>query len=192
MSAPSAFTVFETYCALKAHFRTDYDFFKFNGKTNAKPSSLQRRNDKYYFSKLAKNKNFKEVLLANFVENESTWIGELVEEEAEEYYRRWKKKLESLTYMYQQDLSKMDSKFNDNFIAKDGNHPKLLTLFLHKQINLETLVILEKIVGFRKKWDLSIKEKYIWPDISKKIKSYSPFIVIDKEKMRKITAEHFS
>lgn len=188
----TAFQVFSDYCALKAHFRGEYDYFKYGGKISAKPSSLDSRPDKYYFSKLAKNKMYREILLANFVESNLAWIGELVEEDAKENYYKWKKKIDSLTYVYKQDLHKMDSTFNENFICKDGNHPKLLTLFLHKQISLETLVILEKIIKFRKKWDKAITEKYIWPDISSKIKNYMPFLNVDKDKMKKITQEHFS
>ena len=188
----TAFKVFTDYCALKAHFKKDgYDYFKYSGHISAKPSALERRADKYYFTKLARKVNYKEVLLANFVENDSSWIGDLIEQEAEDNFKSWRKRVESLTYLYKLDLKTLDDDFNSNFIVEDGNHPKLLTLFLQKRISIETMVILDRLVHYRKRWNKQIEDKYIWPEAEKKISQYTPFINIDVEKMKIITFEHF-
>ena len=40
--------------ALKLHFSSDYDYFKYNGKTNATQQSFEKRKDRFRFSKLAR------------------------------------------------------------------------------------------------------------------------------------------
>ena len=48
-----AFQAYKTYVAIKNHFTSKtYDFFKYNGRTKASRSTFEKRNDKYFFSKL--------------------------------------------------------------------------------------------------------------------------------------------
>ena len=48
------YEAYTTYLALKLHFSTDYDFFRYNGKVSASPESFKKRKEKYQFVKLAK------------------------------------------------------------------------------------------------------------------------------------------
>ena len=61
-------------------------------------------------------------------------------------------------------------------------HPYIIKMFLRKDITLETLVILEKLAPFVTNFDNELSEDLIWPDISRLIKKYKPFLKIDKEK----------
>ncbi len=189
----NAFAVFQEYIALKNHFSSSsYNYHQYSGKTPIKVSSLEKRNDKYQFSKLAKKKHYKELLLANFVERRDMWIGDLIEEDAEQVYVQWRKKIESLTYYFKNDLDMLDNDFKRNFKIKEGQHPFLLKLYLQSQISLETLVILDSIIGFVETWDEKIREKYIWPDVSLKIKRYRDFLKINKEKCKEVFLKKFS
>ena len=49
------FEAYKHYLALKLHFSSDYDYFKYNGKTNATQQSFEKRKDRFRFSKLARN-----------------------------------------------------------------------------------------------------------------------------------------
>jgi hypothetical protein len=44
------YEAYKKYLSIKLHFSKDeYDFFKYNGETNAKYETFIQRNDKYFF-----------------------------------------------------------------------------------------------------------------------------------------------
>ena len=51
------FNAYKLYLAVKNHFTTNYDFFKYNGKVNAKEDSFLKRRDKFFFAKLQRKYN---------------------------------------------------------------------------------------------------------------------------------------
>jgi len=55
-------------------------------------------------------------------------------------------------------------------------------MYLGKHISIETLVILNKINNYTNKLDNVLKDDIIWPDVSRIVKKYTPFLKIDKEK----------
>ena len=65
------FEVYQKYLSLKQHFnKTNYDYFKFNGKVRANESSFDRRRDKHHFvrlSKIYKEEDLTKFLVSNFV-----------------------------------------------------------------------------------------------------------------------------
>jgi hypothetical protein len=63
-----------------------------------------------------------------------------------------------------------------------GQHPYIIKAFLRKTISLETLVILEKLNGFVEIYDKEISDTVVWPDVSRLIKKYKPFLILDLEK----------
>ena len=105
------FDAYKMYIALKLHFTTkSYNFLDYKGKTRAKRSTFENRNDRYFFKKLSNRKDMQQFLVANFLTG-NKWIGNLVnEEEAEKEYFKWKKRIESLSYTFTNDLDKLDLK----------------------------------------------------------------------------------
>ena len=180
-----AYKAYKCYIKLKLHF-TDPKFDFFKNHTNAKVSSLEKRSDKYYFAKISQQKNYPDILLANFVEHNGAWIGDLVDSEADDIYLGWRKKIESLSYMFKNDLQKLDPEFKNNFTVVDGNHPLLLKMYLRRSISLETMVILEDLLKYSDGWSKKINETYIWPSVKMKIQKYSPFMKFNREKMKGI------
>jgi hypothetical protein len=113
----------------------------------------------------------------------------MFDSEAGQRYQMWKKKIESLSYNFTQDLDNLiqemdDSglKFKDIFTVSKGQHPYIIKAFLRKTISLETLVILEKLNGFVEMYDKDISDTVVWPDVSRLIKKYKPFLILDLEK----------
>ena len=121
----SAFECFKEYVALKNHFsKPTYDYFKYNGKVKLNPSSFDTRKDKLFFQKLAKHPDVQNFLIANLSENERAWIKDLAySEDAEKVYKTWLKRQQSLSYVFKQELGKLDSDFNRNFLCKSNEHP---------------------------------------------------------------------
>ena len=50
-SSKDAFEVYICYLAMKRHFTSSYDYFKYNGKVNARVDAFENRKDKFFFFK---------------------------------------------------------------------------------------------------------------------------------------------
>lgn len=180
------FESYKLYNALKLHFETDYDAVKYNFKSNVSSQSFFKRKDKYFFAKLAKTYegDLKEFYVANF-KNDVKYVGDMLNEGGERYYREHKKVMESLTYRFQTDINKlndMNVPFDSLLEAEDNSHPLIVKLWLQEEIILETIIILDSILGFVERENTKIADTIIWPDIYRKIMKYKPFVKFDRDK----------
>lgn len=190
----TGYEAYKLYVALKNHFNSDtYDFFRYGGKTRANIKSFEIRNDKYFFAKLAKHKDTERYIVANIIEdNPNVWVGDLANEQAaEDNYKRWLARQESLTYNFQNDLDKLDPVYNANLVVEGSNHPLLLKMYIQKKVSIETLVVLDDLCGFFRHWNKKIEEDIIWPMVYKKCKKYKPFLRYDKDKLKQIVVDKF-
>ena len=182
------FDACQLYMALKLHFTTKYDYFKYNGKTKFTVAQFNKRKDKYQFVKLARkysHADLVEFFCANLIRGKQ-WIGDF----SKDNWLEHQKVIQSLEYTYKNDLEKLltnGEKFDIMFECGQGSHPRLLKQYLGKKISLETMVILDKVLSYKKNFDKAISETYIWPDISKRLEKYSPFVKIDVRYYRQIT-----
>jgi hypothetical protein len=191
------FESYKLYNALKLHFETDgYDAIKYHFKTSVKPTSFFKRKDKFFFAKLAKTyeNELKDFYIANF-KNDVKYVGDMLNEGGERYYRDHKKIMESLTYQFQTDINKlndMDVTFDSLLEAEDNNHPLIIKLWMQEEILLETVVILDSILGFVERENKKITDTIIWPDIYRKIMKYKPFVKFDRNKCLNLLKETFT
>lgn len=190
----SAFECYKEYVALKNHFsKQSFDYFKYNGKVRANPQSFEKRKDKVFFQKLAKHSDLHNFLLANFSIDSKTWIKDLAyNKDAENNYKNWLKRQQSLSYLLKEDLSKLDENFDNNFVITDNSHPILFKKYLANEIGLETFCLLLEVTGAIKHWDEKLKYDIIWEEHRNKILKYTPFINYDRNKFKKIVLEYFS
>ena len=181
------FESYKLYNALKLHFESDsYDALKYNFKTSVKATSFFKRKDKYFFAKLAKTyeRDLREFYIANF-KNDVKYVGDMLNEGGERYYRDHKKIMESLSYQFENDINKlsdMDISFDSLLEAEENNHPLIIRLWMQGDILLETVVILDAITGFIERENKKITDTIIWPDIYRKIMKYKPFVKFNKDK----------
>jgi len=191
------FESYKLYNALKLHFETDgYDAIKYHFKTSVKPTSFFKRKDKFFFAKLAKTyeDELKEFYIANF-KNDVKYVGDMLNEGGEKYYRDHKKIMESLTYQFQTDINKlndMDFDINELLKAEDNNHPLIIKLWMQGDVLLETVVILDSILGFVERENKRITDTIIWPDIYRKIMKYKPFVKFDRDKCLNLLKDTFT
>ena len=191
------FESYKLYNALKLHFETDgYDAIKYHFKTSIKPTSFFKRKDKFFFAKLAKTyeDELKEFYIANF-KNDVKYVGDMLNEGGERYYRDHKKIMESLTYQFQTDINKlydMDVPFDSLLEAEENNHPLIIKLWMQEEILLETVVILDSLLGFVERENKKITDTIIWPDIYRKIMKYKPFVKFDRDKCLKLLKDTFT
>ena len=79
--------------------------------------------------------------------------------------------------------------FDIIFKCDEGTHPKLLRAYLGKKISLETLVIFDRLLHYRKRFDKEIDESYIWPKVSMLIEKYEPFVKVNIVKCKRMLVE---
>jgi hypothetical protein len=190
----TGFEAYKMYMALKKHFSTkSYDYFKYNGIINIDYNSFEKRNDKIFFTKLSKKKNVMGFLISLFVYGKKdTWIGDVIRnEEADELFSKWQRVKESITYVFSNDLDKLDDNFVNNIKIEYDQHPYLLKLLLGDHIHVETFIILNDIIKFVPSWNKSLGSDFVWLETRMKCKKYQPFLEYDKEKCVKILVDKF-
>ena len=192
--------------SVKLHFESDtYDAIKYSFKTSAKQKSFFQRKDKYLFAKLAKKYPDKPILVDFLVSNFASmdvskcWVGNLVEQSADDNYRNYLKKIDTMSYFFKDQVDRLVQYnsgngllFDDLFKSENGNHPQIVTLVMDKTIELETLVVLDIMVGFMKR--SKITETIFWPEFSRKVLKFKPFLKqhIDSKKLREIVIKGFT
>jgi hypothetical protein len=187
-----AFDAYKCYLAMKNHFTKDnYDYQKYRGKVRATNAAFYKRRDRFWFEKFARQKNDKEIeefFVSNFVSTtdpETMWIGEMIKE-GENRYIDWKKKIQSLSYIFKEEANSLfeENNVNEVFDCSSG-HPLILKSYLGGKISLETLVICDRIFEYRENFDKKLQDP-VWEIVSRKIKKYSPWINIDVPIYKKI------
>jgi hypothetical protein len=188
-----AFRSYIEYLALKRHFTTkSYDYHKYNGKVKASFDAFQTRRDVFFFYKLSKNPDRHELVLSNMIKNPNIWVGEILEETAEEVYKSWKKRIDGLTYHFQQDLKQLDEDYKANFVVSNGQHPKLLSLFLQQKVSLETFTILTNLSNVFDYWNEKVVDKIVAGDKILLSRKYFPFLELDCKKFSAIIKNHIN
>lgn len=186
---------YRTYISIKNHFtQKKYNYHKYNGKVKASLQSFYKRRDRFWFEKMSRIKNEEEIknfFISNFVtceDPQTLWIGDIIKN-GESNYKKWQKKIQSLSYIFKEELDILNKDgLIESFKIKGNKHPKIIKLYLSKKVSLETLVILNKILKYKKKYDEKLLDP-VWEFTSMKIEKYSPFINLDISKYKNIIRE---
>ena len=188
--------VYKTYLAFKNHFtKENYNYFKYSGKSRCSAAAYNKRKDRYFFERMSRKKDdseIKEYFLANFIEcddPERLWIGEIIST-GEDNYTSWAKRAQTLTYMFKTEIEVFINKDNlqELFTVKGSSHPEILKKYLQGAISIETMVILDMVLGYIKNFDKKLDDP-VWNTVSLKLKKYKPFLNIDVNKFKTILRE---
>ena len=193
MTSREGYDAYTLYLGIKLHFHSkDYDFVKYNGKVKSDINSFLKRKDKYHFGKLFKThkQELQDFYIANLSLKDS-WAGDLLDNECVKVYKEWKRRNQKLSYLFETEVSDLLRKKNINQVleVKNGQHPILLKEFLGKKISLETMCILDEIIGFTKDWERLISENLVYPDVQNRINKYKSFISVDYKKYKEVLVE---
>ena len=177
--------VYIMYCAMKAHFsRKDYDFFKYGGKTKVSRDSFWKRKDRFFFVKLSKKYKteieIRNYLVSNFIKDKSGYIANF----SEENYKSWLLRRSGFFDQFVIEMKPFIKEFEPLFEVKNSSHPKLLKEFLGSRVSLETMLVLDELVSFSKKWDKQLEDDIVWADLKKLMKNYKGFLTINKNRYR--------
>ena len=150
------FDAYKQYLSLKNHFTKEkYDYHKYCGKSRATVQSFYKRKDRFWFEKVSRQKTDQEVIdffVSNFItctDPSKLWIGEMIRE-GEGRYTEWKKRTQSLTYLFKEETGSIftNNNFDVMFSLEGTSHPQILKEYLRNNISIETFVILDRILGF--------------------------------------------
>ena len=190
------FDTYKAYLGLKNHFTKEkYDYVKYCGKSRASIESFYKRRDRFFFEKISRQKNDEEVIdffVANFVscdDPQSLWVGEIMRN-GEDNYTNWKRRTQSLSYVFKEEIGNVFSgkDFDKMFEIKGTKHPDIVKEHLQGNISLETFLILEKILGFKKDFDKKLGDP-VWKFLSLRMEKYNSFLNIDVFRYKKILKE---
>ena len=177
--------VYLMYCAMKAHFgKSDYDFVTYKGKTRIKRDTFYKRKDRSFFVRLArKYKTEQEIqnyFVANFIKDKKGYIANFNDENHES----WKLKRQGFFDLFEVEMKPLVDAFEDLFTVTNGQHPKLMKEFLGGRVSLETIIILDELVGYGPQWDTELRDDIIWIDLNNLMNNYERFLTIDQEQYK--------
>ena len=190
------FECYKTYLAMKQHFTKDkYDYVKYCGRSRASLQSFYKRKDRYFFEKMARqhpDKEIEDFFVANFVgcdDPQTLYIVDIIKN-GEKRYNEWKRRNQSLSYIFKEEIETVfgDKDFDTFFKVETNKHPKIVKEFLKKNLSLETIIILDRILGYRVKFDDKLRDP-VWKLISQRMKKYSSFLNSDVFRYKKILKE---
>lgn len=188
-SLHAAFDAYQKYLALKLHFSNkDFDAIKYNFKTKGLSlENFRNRREAYWFGKIAKKypDEVIQAFTAQFVEGKK--YGGMFEGEAFDVtYQDWKRRIQSLTYLYEEDLKYLAENIPEAHLvdllvpvtgwSEKGNVPFLVKEYYKGKVNLESVVVLDKLTGFVRKSDDKIADRIKWPRTAMLIRKYSPLL----------------
>lgn len=195
---------FKLYHSIRLHFTTNYDFFKYRGKTG-KFGNLDQKRGKNFIFRLEKKygDEFANFLVCMFISysKDNYRLDQFIDVGNEKIYEQWKSRLGSLPYHFEQDLNflkDLNIPFNDMFkcsVIRNGiktkSHPQILKQYIKGNISLETLIAIDIVLDYFQHWDLVMKDDFMWKELHFKIKKYKPFLSISKERYKEIIKKVF-
>lgn len=181
------------FLALRTHFnKTKYDFFEMHGKLRASKETYNKRKDRSFFEKIAREYTIKELrdfYVANLLEDKH-YITDLIDENAKLAYTDYMRRRQSLSYNCSNDMARLfDRGIKVPFSVDSDTYPMLVLLFLHRKISIETMVVLNDFIPYVNMFDKYFGDDIVWSRIALKIRKYKPFLKYDKNKIKSILKE---
>lgn len=184
------FKAYKDFSAIKLHFTSNYDYFKYNGKTRLTWNSFEKFNGKRILHNILRNhkSDFIEFIATGFAYDPNIkWIGDFTDEEVEDNWTKHQRNMQSLTRTVTVELEELLIQAGSIKFVLMGNDE--LPLIEKNRINgltsIETCVLLDKLFNYINKNRCTHP---LWENVQV-IKKFSPFLDIDKSKFAPIIKE---
>lgn len=203
----TAFEAYQIYLALKLHFgKGTYDATRYNFKARAAdPEKFRHRPEAHWFNRLSRRYNRQELinaLTANFIAGKK-YGGMFEGADFEDTYNEWRKRNEALGYHFEQDLKAIrdacyddgqpEPRLYDALAPVNSGYPRTIKLYLQKKVNLETVVILDRLTKFMSKSDKDISDPLQWPKLRHLVDRYNSLLApIDRQRYKDIVKTIFN
>lgn len=190
------FKAYKYYIAIKLHFSKDnFDVFKNRGAVKGTREAFNARNDRYIFEKLARKYPVDKEIIQYFVANFAYGSDSVVysQDDAESNLIEWTRRKESITKIFSDDCStiimdaykkKLKESSVKNFTF--NQYPSILTLYLGKQISLETLRIIDDFDPVVETWKSNSSMILLWENEIRRVDKSRGFVKYDSQKVQSI------
>jgi hypothetical protein len=190
------FKAYKYYIAIKLHFSKDnFDVFKNRGAVKGTREAFNARNDRYIFEKLARKYPVDKDIIQYFVANFAYGSDSVVysQDDAESNLIEWTRRKESITKIFSDDCStilmdaykkKLKESSVKNFTF--NQYPSILTLYLGKQISLETLRIIDDFEPVIETWKSNSSMILLWENEIRRVDKSRGFVKYDSQKVQSI------
>ena len=181
------------YLAIRLQFSSpNYDFEKYNGEIRCSHDSFMKRNDRYFFHKLAKRYNrpeYQDFLVSNFAVEDSVNPKWLTGDKAVDNYKEWTKIQQSISRVFDQDLKtciEYHKPFGGLFKCETKTHPPIVKLLLQKKISIVSAIILDSYLNWIEFTNHEVDEEWVWPKLQSTLHNCQSFIKFDRNKCKVI------
>lgn len=194
------FKAYKYYMAIKLHFTTEkYNVFENRGHVKGTRDTFNSRNDRYIFEKIAQKHSDDKDIIQFFVSNFAYGSENAVYAggEAEELYSEWKRRKQSISKVFIDDLTNVLNYCDINkieskaiFVDRAGDPPELLNLFLKGKVTIESMRIIDDMYPFVETWKENDTIRIMIGDDLRRMTKLKGFVKYDTEKITKIFS-HF-
>lgn len=182
--------VYRLYLAIKAHFKSDYDYFKYNGKVKA--GDLIKRKDRFNFHKLARKYDDEQIV--DFFVSNAVYMSEkyfypdhLTTDEADTIYKRFKERKQDFLPHFEKDVKYLIDAYPSFLKIEKGTMPFILKAVISSKISYETFIALEELMEFFKDFDEKLgDDDLFWPQVKQKCKNFQPFVWFAHDELRNV------
>lgn len=181
------FSAYQRYLAIKQHFtHKNYDAIRYNFKVKTSRQAFEKRNDKLFFHKLANQNDLDGFLVSLFIRNPELWVGDMVlgYQRAEEIYKDWRRRQDSLSYLFTEDMKKLV--LRSDLKCLQGQHPRALRLMLQEEISVESLAVLCSLTKALERWEKKLAGDIVYEQYALILNKYLSFLIFDRQKFSMI------
>jgi hypothetical protein len=186
------YRAYKFYMAVKLHFTTvKYNVFETRGAVSISRSKFEERNDKYIFAKLGKRfaseQEFIQYVACNFLYGNPTVI--YSGSEADDNFTEWQRRRQSATKLFADDCDKIIASgkcYDDIFYCTKNSFQYIMSLYVGKKINIETVRILDDRFQFMKRIPEDSAMATMFSDRILLIEKAKGFIKYNKERVTPI------
>jgi hypothetical protein len=181
--------MFHLFTAIKLHFNSKtYDYFRYNKKIKRRKFLSEKDLHVFRLLKKRHSSDFENYCVANIVSNPLLWQTELLTDECEDIYIKWRKTQESLMHVFSSDIKRMIEKYDGlkPIFKIKTTYPIIMHEVAQENITLETAVILDEILNFIEKLNCKFTDDFIWDDFVLRCRKYKSFLVFSKQEVIKI------
>lgn len=187
---------YKAYIAIKQHFtKPDFDYFKYGGKTNASLESYKKRKDAIFFEMIGKHPDPISFIAFNIATFDKVYPKDLATgTKYKQNYDKMKAELDSLSYH-------MRSNFKRDHLTVRGfhnpPHSDIIKDYLTNKVSLIFICAVNACIPSKEPNGYMVSQydrvyqndPIIWPRISLKIKKLTPFLLFDRDNVRKALLE---
>ena len=178
---------YKIYSAIKLHFNTKYDFFKYSNKSKSINVDAYEKSKDILLFEMAANKikdrrDAFRYCTFNFINNKN-WLYLPLNDATDvflnkqKYYARFKKNI-LVDCEFVENVKKEKGTSYDEILrsTKNGNIPPFLQMYVGNYISIEFACIVNITRDYISSWEVEYKEDPLLANEILKIKKYTPFV----------------